>query len=193
MIAKRFAVALLVLLLAAADAAAVVTQTPYQINGGGAYRYKPSGMGPGIPGGMPSDYQLDFGIGGTFVYELDSAGPTARLLSLNLSLTGNEAIQAAPPPSPFIPVTADRVEAWLGGHVFVNDFIGGLLHLESSTVDGLKLTDTLSGSLFLRGGYDATPVDGDGMHFEFTAVAVPEPAAAMLLVMSGLAVLRRRR
>ena len=118
-------------------------------------------------------------------------GPTARLLNLNLSLTGNEAVQAAPPP--IVPVTADRVEAWLAGHVFVNDFIGGLLHLESSTVDGLKLTDTLSGSLFLRGGYDNTPVDGDGMNFDFTATAVPEPAAAALVVMAGLAVLRRRR
>ena len=189
---QRVTFALLVFIVAVDPAAAVVTQTPYQIHAGGMYQYKPSPLGPGIPGGMPSAYELDFGIGGTFVYELDTAGPTARLLNLDLVLTGNEAIQAAPPG--FAPVTADRVEAYLASHVFVEDFIGGLLHLESSTVPGLKLSDGLNGNIAIIGGYDHTPVDGDGIQFQFSARVVPEPAAVVLVVLVALqiGILRRR-
>jgi hypothetical protein len=133
---------------------------------------------------MPNDYQLDFGIGGTFVYELDTSGPTARLLNLNLVLTGNEAIQTAPPA--VAPVTADRVETYLANQVFVEDFIGGLLHLKSSTVPGLKLTDGLNGNLAIVGGYDNTPVDGDGLNFQFSARNIPEPSTCALAVVAVL-------
>lgn len=189
--AQRLATALFLLSLALAPAAAAVTQTTYQINAGGQFEYKPPSFGPGIPGGMPSDYELDFGIGGTFVYELDTVGPTARLLNPNLFLTGNETIQAAPPG--FGLVTADRVETYLASHLFVEDFIGGLLHLESSTVPGLKLTDGLNGNVTITGGYDATPVDGDGIRFQFSAVAIPEPAGIALFATAALCIVRRRR
>src|SRR5688572_12512722 len=105
--AKRITVALLLLTLGAAPASAVVIQQTYQINPGGLYRYLPSPF-ISIPGGMPSETQLDFGIGGTFDYRLDTTAEEARLLNLNLFLTGNEAIQSSPPP--VAPVTADRVE-----------------------------------------------------------------------------------
>src|SRR5690242_8166290 len=95
--ATRFVIALSLLNLVAATATAAVTQTTYQINPGGQYQYKPSPW-VGIPGGVPSQYELDFGIGGTFTYELDTTAKTARLLNLNLVLTGNEAIQAQSPP-----------------------------------------------------------------------------------------------
>jgi hypothetical protein len=183
--AKYILIATLVLTTAAATASADIRQTIYQINPGGQYTYKPSPLGPGIPGGMPSAYELDFGIAGTFVYELDTAGPTARLLNLNLTLTGNEAIQAAPPP--FATVTADRVEEYLASHTFVEDFIGGLLHLEYSTHEGLKLTDGLNGTLMITGGFDATPVDGTGVLFDFSAVAIPEPAGIALVATAALA------
>jgi hypothetical protein len=182
--------AALVLLLTAAPAAAAVTQQLYQINPGGDYQYFPSPEGPGIPGGVPNDFQLDFGIGGTFIYEFDTAGPTARLLDLNLFLAGNEAIQAAPPP--FGRVTADRVETYLASHAFVTDFIGGLVHLESSTHPNLKLTDSVNGNLAIFGGSDARPVDGDGLNFQFSARAAPEPANVLLITTAALAMLRRR-
>lgn len=188
---RSLPIALLVCLIAA-PAVAAVTQTTYQINPGGQYQYKPSPW-VGIPGGVPSEYELDFGIGGTFTYELDTTAETARLLNLNLFLTGNEAIQAAAPA--FHPVTADRVETYLAGHLFVEDFIGGLLHLESSTVPGLKLTDSLNGNLLIAGGYDMTPVDGNGMHFQFSAHAIPEPTGIALSTVAAAAIyiVRRRR
>jgi len=192
--ARRITIALLLLTLVAAPAAAVITQQTYQINAGGTYQYKLPSSISGIPGGMPSDHQLDFGIGGTFVYELDTAGPTARLLNLNLFLTGNESVQAAPPPL-WATVTADRVETFLADQVFVEDVIGGLLHLKSLTASGLKLTDGLNGSLSITGGYDLTNLsfnDGDGIQFQFGAVAVPEPAGAALLATAALALRRRR-
>jgi hypothetical protein len=191
--ANRITAALLIALLTVAPAAAEVTQQLYAINPGGDYQYFPSMLGPGIPGGMPNNYQLDFGIGGTFVYEYESdfTGETARLLNLNLFLTGNEAIQAAPPP--VAPVTADRVEAYLASHTFVTDFIGGLIHLESSTHPNLKLTDAVTGNIFIFGGYDARPVDGDGVHFQFSAHAIPEPATITMCATAVLTIVRRRR
>jgi hypothetical protein len=188
--ATRFVAAILLLILAAAPAIAAVTQTTYQINPGGQYQYKPSPW-VGIPGGVPSDYELDFGIGGTLVYELDTTAETARLLNLNLFLTSNEPIQAAPPD--VTPVTADRVETYLASHLFVEDFIGGLLHLESSTVPGLKLTDGLNGNIAIFGGFDMTPVDGHGMQFQFSAQAIPEPTGMALFITAALFIVRRRR
>lgn len=186
----RFVLSLLLVTVAASPALAAVTQTTYQINAGGQYQYKPSPFVP-IPGGSPSASELDFGVSGTFVYELDTSAQTVRLLNLNLVLTGNEAIQAAPPL--VSPVTADRVEAYLASHLFVEDFVGGGLHLESSTRPNLKLTDWLNGDLSLIGGYDATPIDGDAIRFQFTAVAIPEPAAATLAVAAAAFVFGRRR
>lgn len=189
--AARLVASLLFLALTATAARAAVTQTTYQINPGGLYEYKPSGWTP-IPGGVPSPSELDFGIAGTFTYELDTTAKTARLLNLDLRLTGNEAIQAAPPA--LTPVTSERVEAWLASQLFVEDFIGGLLHLKSSTRPNLKLTDGLNGNLSLIGGYDATPVDGDAIRFNFSAVAVPEPAAATLMAIAlAVGTVRKRR
>jgi hypothetical protein len=188
--AHRISAALLVLILFAAPAFAAITQQLYEINPGGVYQYFPSPEGPGIPGGMPNAFQLDFGIGGTFLYEFDTAGPTARLLDLDLFLTGNEAIQAAPP---FGGVTAGRVEIYLASHTFVTDFIGGLVHLESSTHPNLKLTDALNGNLLISGGYDARPVDGDGLHVQFSAQLVPEPATSSLLAVAAFGVIRARK
>jgi hypothetical protein len=189
--ATRLIASLLFLALTATAAPAAVTQTTYRINPGGQYEYKPSPWVP-IPGGVPSPSELDFGIGGTFTYELDTTAKTARLLDLDLALTGNEPIQAAPPT--LAPVTADRVEAWLANQLFVEDFIGGLLHLESSTRPNLKLTDALNGNLTLVGGYNLTPVDGDGVHFNFSAVAIPEPAAATLMAVAlAVGFVRKRR
>jgi hypothetical protein len=180
----------LVLTTAAATVAADVTQTTYLIHPGGQYTYKPSPEGPGIPGGIPNAYELEFGIGGTFVYELDTVGPTARLLHLELLLTGNPTIQAAPPAG--ATVTADRVEEYLASHTFVEDFIGGLLHLKSSTQEGLKLTDGLNGNLSISGGFDNTPADGTGLQFNFSAVAIPEPAGIALVATAVLASFGRR-
>jgi hypothetical protein len=188
--AKLILFASLILTTAAETALADITRTTYEINPGGQYTYKPSPFGSGIPGGIPSAYELGFGIGGTFVYELDNSGPTARLLDLDLMLTGNEAIQAAPPA--FDAVTADRVEEFLASQTFVEDFVGGLLHLESSTYPELKLTDGLNGSLSISGGFDSTPVDGNGMLFDFSAVAVPEPTGFTLVATAMFALCARR-
>ncbi|WP_428308812.1 hypothetical protein [Lacipirellula sp.] len=189
--AIRCIASILFIPLAASLAPAAVTQTTYRINPGGQYEYKPSPW-VGIPGGAPSPFELDFGIGGTFTYELDTTAKTARLLNLDLTLTGNEAIQAAPPA--LTPVTADLVEAWLGNRLFVEDFIGGLLHLKSSDFPSFKLADSLNGNLALLGGYNHTPADGDGVSFNFSAVAIPEPAAATLMAVAlAFGIVRNRR
>lgn len=191
MTVRRIGLALAASLLVTARAADAATQALYRIDLGGTFQYFPSGFGPGIPGGSTNDYQLDFGIGGTFLYELDMTGPTARLLDFDLELTGNEAIQAAPPA--FGVITADRVADYLASQQFVQDFVGGLLHLESTSDPALKLTDSLSGQLTLRGGYDARPVDGDAVQFQLTATVVPEPASCALAGAAAIALAAGRR
>lgn len=189
--ANRIVAISLLVLFVTRSAQAVVTQAPYNINSVGHYGYQPSPEGPGIPGGAPNNYQLNFGLSGTFTFELDTAGPTARLLDLNLVLTGNEAIQAAP--GDFHPVTADRVEAWLASQTFVQDLIGGMLHFESSSVPGLKLGAGPGRGLGVSGGFNHTPADGTAMQFHFGAIRVPEPASAALLALYAAVLLRRRR
>jgi hypothetical protein len=73
----------------------------------------------------------------------------------------------------------------------VTDFIGGLLHLESSTYPNLKLTDGLNGSIAIRGGYDLRFIDGDGLNFNFSAsvVLIPEPATIALIATAAITLL----
>ncbi|BBO31994.1 hypothetical protein [Lacipirellula parvula] len=179
----RLITCLLFVALTAAPARAAVTQTTYRINPGGQYEYKPSPW-IGIPGGVPSPFELDFGIGGTFIYELDATAKTARLLNLDLSLNGNEAIQTQSP-TPGL-VNAPNIERFLNSRLFVEDFLGGLLHLKSSDYSNLKLTDSLNGNLTLLGGFNNTPADGDGVFFNFSAVAIPEPTAATLVALASI-------
>lgn len=189
--ATRLIACILLLEFVAAPATAAVTQTTYQIDPGGQYEYKPSPW-VGIPGGVPSQYELDFGIGGTFTYELDTTAMTARLLNLNLTLTGNEAIQAQSPPPGL--VNAANVARYLNSKLFVEDFIGGPLHLKAEAIPGLKLTDSRNGNIALVGGYDSTPVDGNGVYFQFSAQAIPEPTGMALGAAAALfCIVRRRR
>ena len=74
----------------------------------------------------------------------------------------------------------------------VRYFIGGLLHLESSTDEDLKLTDGLNGNLSIYGGFDTTPVDGTGALFNFSAVAIPEPAGIALVATAALSLFGSR-
>src|SRR5262245_139229 len=105
--AQRLAITVLLLAISATAAEAVVTHKAYKINPGGTYKYQLPLRDIGVPGGNPSAHELDFGISGTFDYQLDTASPTAHLLNLHLVLTGNEAIQAAPDGHP---LTAGSIE-----------------------------------------------------------------------------------
>jgi hypothetical protein len=60
-------------------------------------------------------------------------------------------------------------------------------------VPNLLLTDSLNDHFNIIGGYDATPVDGDGMHIDFGAVAVPEPTGAGLIAVAVLGARCARR
>jgi len=172
---------------AAAANAADPELKPYFIQPGSTYTYKPSPEGPGIPGGQPSAYELDFGVGGTFTVEYDRMADTARLLNVELVLTGNEAVQMNPP-NAFVPVTADRVEDWLEARpLFHNLFVlAPWDQYQAEDPPGLYLFDFLQGSVRLEGGYDHTPADGDAMLFDINAgeQPIPEPGA---LALAGIA------
>jgi hypothetical protein len=94
----------------------------YQILPGSMYTYKPSPW-VGIPGGMPDPFRLEFGVDGAFDVEFDDTADTARLVNMQLALTGNEAVQMNPPL--ISPVTADRVEDRLEERVLHNQFVAG--------------------------------------------------------------------
>jgi hypothetical protein len=154
----------------------------YRINPGGQYTYFPSPFAGGIPGGQPSDFELDFGVSGFFNVEYDSE--MARFLDVDILLTGNEAVQDNPPAGTL--VTAERVAMWLEGRLM--ELLPNLPpwdeYADHSHSD-LHLLD-FGGSVLLQGGYDARPVDGDGLLFELSATAVPEPAAFVLAVTAAV-------
>ena len=155
----------------------------YQILPGSMYTYKPSPW-VGIPGGMPDPFRLEFGVDGAFDVEFDDTADTARLVNMQLALTGNEAVQMNPPL--ISPVTADRVEDRLEERVLHNQFVAGPYEQYKDSVWQFFLADFLNGAIELNGGYDATFVDGDGMLFDLSARQIPEPAAGTLIVMGAL-------
>jgi len=160
---------------------------PYVIEPGSIYTYKPSPW-LSIPGGEPSPYQLDFGVNGTLSIEYDRMAATARLLNVELVLTGNEAVQMNPPYE-LMPVTADRVEDWLEARLFHNLFVlAPVDQYQAENPSGLYLYDFLNGAVQLQGGYDITFVDGDGMLFNVAArvTPIPEPGS---LALAGIALI----
>ncbi|MEX2140574.1 MAG: hypothetical protein WD894_15025 [Pirellulales bacterium] len=163
----------------------------YAINPGGQYTYLPSPEGPGIPGGMPSAYELDFGVTGFF--SIDYGDSTARLLDVDLMLIGNEPVQANPPGLAF--VTADRVADWLESRRFIQQPVGAPWSAYTDEVFPLGLTNLLNGTVSLDGGFDSTPADGIGLNFTLNATLIPEPPGWLLacLAMTALALLLRRR
>jgi hypothetical protein len=154
----------------------------YEITPNGMYTFLPGPEGPGIPGGMPNPFRLDFGISGFFTLEYDEV--MARLLDLDLTLTGNQPIQENPPG--ILPVTSERVADWLEARDFEKQPVAGPFDLYTDeTFPGLSLIDTLNGMIRLEGGFDATPVDGTGMQFSLNAIAIPEPDALQLACTAG--------
>jgi hypothetical protein len=174
------AVALAAIGLSASAARAQLVQH-YEILPGSTYTYFPSSFGPAIAGCSPSEFECAFGVAGKFSVEFDSAAPpnTARFTHLDLLLVGNEDIQNNPPI--VVPVTSDRVEAWLAARVFNQLPVAAPInYFEESQFRTLSLTDFLNGTIQLAGGYDARLVDGDGLNFQVSARLVPEPATVSL-------------
>lgn len=166
------------LFLAALPSNEVSAQVPrFAINPGGQYTYLPSPEGPGIPGGMPSAFELDFGVSGLFSIEFGDM--TARFLDVDLTLLGNEAVQSNPPGLAL--VTADRVGSWLEERRFNQLPVAGPFDVYADEMfPSLMLTDFLNGMVLLDGGFDFRRVDGNGVDFTLSATIIPEPAGCLL-------------
>jgi hypothetical protein len=141
----------------------------YAIAPGSAYTYKPSPWLP-IPGGQPYPWRLDFGVSGILVVQYDSYFlDLNRILSADIALSGNEAIQNNPP-NPYMSVTATRVAQFLEAVSFTDAFLAPqYTEYNSEQSPGLRLRKFLNGNLTLTGGYDATFIDGDAMLFNLSA------------------------
>lgn len=185
-IAGLFGLAVAISLLATLESTAQVQR--YLIRPGSQYMYLPSGFGPGIPGGEPSPYQLDFGISGSFRVEYDDA-EKARLLDFDLDLSGNEIVQEDA--LPFSLVRGDVVADWLEERMLVRADdapTGPWTEYADERFTGFRLRDFSNGDVTLRGGFDSRRADGSGINFDVTAVAIPEPstfALAFLAVAAG--------
>jgi hypothetical protein len=158
----------------------------YEITPGGTYTFLPGPEGPGIPGGMPDAFRLDFGVSGLFTVEYDEA--MARLLDVDVTLTGNQQVQENPPGG--WPVSSERVATWLEARDFEKQPVAGPFDLYTDeTWQGLSLIDTLNGMIRLEGGFDRTGVDGPAMQFSLNAVLIPEPGGLLLFLAGTLAIL----
>jgi hypothetical protein len=165
----------------------------YTIQPGSQYTFKPSPFVP-IPGGQPSEFQLDFGVSGLLTLEWNGAASPARILNADLLLSGNEAIQNSPPP--FSPVTAEGVASYLEARLFNQTPVtDAYVEYVAQQPTGLRVRDFQDGQITLTGGFDGTFVDGFGMLFNVSAALVPEPSTLALAGSSlfALSLLRRRR
>lgn len=195
-LSSSFRVAAATAMLTLVARPAIAQTTSYNISPGSEYTYLASPMGPGIPGGMPSDYVLDFGIAGTFDVQIEPGmmgqPATLTILNANLLLTGNEAIQANPPV--FGEVTAARVANFLEARNFLNLPQGAIVFADETFPQLRVMLSNIGGDLSLFGGFDHTPADGTGLNFMLQATPVPEPAACTAAAMSAiwLASYRRR-
>jgi hypothetical protein len=168
--------------LASSTSASAAELKRYAITPGGTYTYLPSPLGPGVPGGMPSAYELDFGVTGFFTVEYGETA--ARLLDVDLTLLGNQAIQENPPAAS--PVTSDRVATWLEARHLLKQPVAGPFDLYTDEIfPNLQLIDTLNGFVRLEGGFDSTPADGIGMQFGLNATLIPEPGGLQLTYAAG--------
>src|SRR6185295_10004795 len=90
----RLAVVIGVLGVTVSFAAGATVQ--YAISPGSSYVYFPSQRGPGIPGGVPNAYELQFGVTGTFSLNFSKDMTSVSFVDAALGLTGNEAVQSDP-------------------------------------------------------------------------------------------------
>jgi hypothetical protein len=163
----------------------------YSIAPGSRYTFKPSPW-VGIPGGLPSEYQLDFDVSGTLAIEFNDSSTATRILAAEITLSGNESIQTGLP-NELTPVTAALVAEYLESRLFQEYSIAAeYLEYSAEQPTGLRLRAYADGVLGLSGGFDNTFLDGGAMLFDFTASAVPEPIALMLLCFGSVCFLRRR-
>ncbi|MEO0531040.1 MAG: hypothetical protein AAF266_10780 [Planctomycetota bacterium] len=163
----------------------------FEVLPGSSYSYLVGGFSPVPDCDGNDDTQCDFGLSGTFTF--DGQSITEANLVLDSPLTVD----------PIVPgqlTTAERVE----------DFLEGLTWAEVPPFPPTVLFDATNlpgpGNLALAydgpgligatgnlmGGYDARPVDGDGVGFNATLRIVPEPATALLITCGMLLTGRRR-
>lgn len=164
----------------------------YAVQPSSTYTFKPSPFVP-IPGGQPSDFQLDFGVSGLLTLEWNGAASPTRILNADLLLSGNEAIQNSPPP--FSPVTAEGVASYLVARLFNQlPTTDAYTEYAAQQPTGLRLKDFHDGQITLTGGFDGTFVDGFGMLFNVSAALVPEPStfALMASTLFAVSLIRRR-
>ena len=94
-----------------------VDAQPYEIGPGGTYTFLPSPEGTGLPGCATSDFECAFGLEGTFRLSVDAGSRNARLVDVDLTLIGNEAVQQTEM-RPM--VTSVGVAEWLEEREFVD-------------------------------------------------------------------------
>ncbi len=178
-----WAIAAILVFFAARPSAAGVLR--YDIEPGGQYTYLASGESIGIAGCSPSDFECLFGIDGSFSVMADAGTDIATLLDVDLTLIGHDEAQQNAL-TPF--VTAEGVADWLEDRSFRDlQVLGPFTLFADEEFPDLVLTDLLTGTVTLSGGFDHRAFDGDGVQFEVTAVVVPEPSSIVLLAV-GLAV-----
>ncbi|TWT90656.1 hypothetical protein Mal64_10500 [Pseudobythopirellula maris] len=185
-------------LFAAAALLAVSTAAPlmqaetlrYAIDPGGRMTYFPSPFTP-IDGCQPNSAECEFGVSGSFSVDYDSTTDSAVLLDLDLMLTGNDAVQIAPPVATLTSKLA--VEAYLASRQFDDLPTAGPFDTYTDQSHPALVLTSFNNGVSLAGGYDTRAMDGDGVVFILTASVIPEPASLALTAPLALLLLRRRR
>ena len=153
------------------------------------FTYFPSGEGPGVPGGVPSAYELHFGMQGMLTAE-EQTDDRGRVTQADFVLLGNEAAFAGNPQRRAqLEETSRQI---LLTAIFTVQHGPPLDRTEfRADVDGPDLVLEFFRQQLVRmdGGPDQRPVDGEGFRYSYS---VPEPAAPLLLLGGCACVVLRR-
>jgi PEP-CTERM motif len=143
------------------------------------FTYFPPSFGPGIPGGVPNEYELHFGMQGMFTME-ELPNNQGDITQADLVLLGNDAaFQSDPAGRAQVQETARQI---LLNTVFTAEHGPPLDRtVFRGDVSGPDLVIEFFRSTLVRmeGGPDIRPVDGPGYQYTYP---IPEPSTVALLL-----------
>jgi hypothetical protein len=158
--------------------------TRYEIVAPSSYLYLGSPEGPGVAGCQPDSFRCEFSISGSFEFETNVSAGEGQLQAANIVLTGNEgaahspAIAAAVLESVLMnSISPLPIESGAGGSFLFREPVPLSPAIRWNSVEVLITENHLS----LTGAFDRTFADGAGHEFNVVAIAVPEPASAVLI------------
>jgi hypothetical protein len=146
------------------------------------FTYFPSGEGPGVPGGVPSAYELHFGMQGMFTIE-EQPNDQGDITQAAFVLLGNEAaFQNNPQRRAQLEETSRQILLTAMFDVERGPPMDRTVFRSGDDGPDLVLEFFRQTLVRMDGGPDQRPVDGEGFLYSYP---IPEPGTLLLVLVGG--------